>query len=106
VTAVFAGNDLCAFGVLDALAEHGLRAPADMSVAGYDNISVAAFRTVSLTTVEQFATEIGTEAMRSVLARIKQRDRPARHVLVPPRLIQRATTGSPPDVAAPRGGIT
>jgi LacI family transcriptional regulator len=93
VTAIFAGNDLCAFGVLDALAEHGLPVPADMSVAGYDNTPVAAFRAVSLTTVEQFATEIGAEAMRSVLARVKRRDRPARHVMVPPRLIERTTTG-------------
>ena len=93
VTAIFAGNDLCAFGVLDALAEHGLRVPADMSVAGYDNTPVAAFRAVSLTTVEQFATEIGAEAMRSVLGRVKRRDRPARHVMVPPRLIERTTTG-------------
>jgi LacI family transcriptional regulator len=105
VTAVFAGNDLCAFGVLDALAERGLRVPADMSVAGYDNTSVAALRTVSLTTVEQFATEIGAEAMRSVLARVKRRDRPARHVMVPPRLIERTTTGPPRrgQAVAPRG---
>jgi LacI family transcriptional regulator len=99
VTAIFAGNDLCAFGVLDALAEHGMQVPADMSVAGYDNTPVAAFRTVSLTTVEQFVTEIGAEAMRSVLARVKRRDRPARHVLMPPRLIQRATTATPPGAA-------
>ncbi len=66
-----------------------------MSVAGYDNTPVAAFRTISLTTVEQFATEIGAEAMRSVLARVKRRDRPARHVMVPPRLVERATTGPP-----------
>jgi len=64
-----------------------------MSVAGYDNTPVAAFRAVSLTTVEQFATEIGAEAMRSLLARVKRRDRPARHVMVPPRLIERTTTG-------------
>jgi len=76
-----------------------------MSVAGYDNTSVAALRTVSLTTVEQFATEIGAEAMRSVLARVKRRDRPARHVMVPPRLIERATTGPPRrgQAVAPRG---
>jgi DNA-binding LacI/PurR family transcriptional regulator len=96
VTAIFAGNDLCAFGVLDALAEHGMQVPADMSVAGYDNTAVAAFRRISLTTVEQFASEIGAEAMRSVLARVRRRDRPARHVMVPPRLIERATTAPPP----------
>ena len=55
VTAIFAGNDLCAFGVLDALAEHGPQVPRDMSVAGYDNTPVAALRTVALTTVDQFA---------------------------------------------------
>ena len=95
VTAVFAGNDLTAFGALDALAERGLEIPRDMSVAGHDNTPVAALRTVSLTTVDQFATEIGAEAMRAVLARVKRRDRSARHVLVPPRLIPRATTAAP-----------
>jgi LacI family transcriptional regulator len=99
VTAIFAGNDLSALGVLDALAERGLEVPRDMSVAAYDNTPVAALRTVSLTTVDQFAAEIGAEAMRSVLARVKRRDRPARHVLVPPRLIQRATTAPPGKLA-------
>jgi len=95
VTAIFAGNDLAAFGVLDALAEHGLEIPRDMSVAGYDNTPVAALRTVALTTVDQFATEIGAEAMRAVLARVERRDRAARHVLVPPQLVPRATTAAP-----------
>jgi DNA-binding LacI/PurR family transcriptional regulator len=99
VTAIFAGNDLCAFGVLDALAELGVQVPGDMSVVGYDNTPVAAFRKISLTTVEQFATEIGAEAMRSILARVKRRDRPARHVMVPPRLIERSTTATPPGVS-------
>lgn len=100
VTAIFAGNDVCAFGVLDAVVELGMRVPLDVSVVGYDNTPVAAFRTISLTTVEQFATEIGAEAMRSVLARVKRRDRPGRHVLVPPRLIERATTAPPRGAAA------
>jgi DNA-binding LacI/PurR family transcriptional regulator len=80
---------------IDALAEYGRRVPEDVSVAGYDNTAVAAFRQISLTTVEQFATEIGAEAMRSVLARVERRDRPARHIMVPPRLVERATTGPP-----------
>jgi DNA-binding LacI/PurR family transcriptional regulator len=95
VTAIFAGNDLCAFGVLDALAGIGKRVPDEMSVVGYDNTPVAAFRMISLTTVEQFAPDIGAEAMRSILARIERRDRPARRILVPPRLVERATTAPP-----------
>jgi DNA-binding LacI/PurR family transcriptional regulator len=102
VTAIFAGNDLCAFGVLDALAELGMQVPGDVSVVGYDNTPVAGFQKISLTTVEQFAAEIGGEAMRSILARVKRRNRPARHVMVPPQLIERATTGPPPGLSASR----
>jgi Bacterial regulatory proteins, lacI family/Periplasmic binding proteins and sugar binding domain of LacI family len=40
------------------------------------------------------------EAMQSVLARLKRRDRPAHHVMVPPRLIERATTAPPRGVVA------
>jgi DNA-binding LacI/PurR family transcriptional regulator len=100
VTAIFAGNDVCAFGVIDALAEAGMQVPLDMSVVGYDNTPVAAFRTISLTTVEQFATEIGAEAMQSLLARLKRRDAPARHVTVPSRLIERTSTAPPRETAA------
>jgi LacI family transcriptional regulator len=102
VTAIFVGNDLCAFGVLDAFAELDMQVPGDVSVAGYDNTPVAGFQKISLTTVEQFAAEIGGEAMRSVLACVKRRNRPARHVMVPPQLIERATTG--PHQASPRAG--
>jgi DNA-binding LacI/PurR family transcriptional regulator len=97
VTAVFAGNDVCAFGVIDALAEHGIRVPLDMSVVGYDNTPLAALRTISLTTVDQFATEIGARGMQCVLARLKRRDAPARRVTVPPRLVERSTTAPPRD---------
>jgi DNA-binding LacI/PurR family transcriptional regulator len=99
-TAIFAFNDVCAFGVLDALAERAMQVPVDMSVVGYDNTPAAALRTISLTTVEPFATEIGAEAMRAVLARVKRRDRPARRMIVPPRLIERATTAPPRGVVA------
>ncbi|MEJ3750991.1 LacI family DNA-binding transcriptional regulator, partial [Actinomycetes bacterium KLBMP 9797] len=43
-TAIFAGADIVAMGALDAIAEAGLRVPEDISVAGYDNTTFAAFR--------------------------------------------------------------
>ncbi len=52
-TAVVAGNDSQAFGVLQALAERGLRAPADLSVVGFDDVPVASWATPALTTIRQ-----------------------------------------------------
>jgi DNA-binding LacI/PurR family transcriptional regulator len=48
-TAIVAGNDSQAFGVLQALAERGLRAPADLSVIGFDDVPVASWATPALT---------------------------------------------------------
>lgn len=52
-TAVVAGNDAQAFGVLQALSARGLRAPADVSVTGFDDLPIATWATPPLTTVRQ-----------------------------------------------------
>ena len=52
-TAIVAGNDSQAFGVLQALAQRGLRAPADLSVIGFDDVPVASWATPALTTIRQ-----------------------------------------------------
>ncbi|WP_310591906.1 substrate-binding domain-containing protein [Streptomyces canus] len=52
-TAIFAGADITAMGVLEALAEAGLSVPGDISVAGYGNTTSASFGPVSLTSVDQ-----------------------------------------------------
>lgn len=52
-TAIVAGNDAQAFGVLQALAARGLRAPQDVSVTGFDDVPVATWATPPLTTVRQ-----------------------------------------------------
>jgi LacI family transcriptional regulator len=49
-TAIFAGAGVVALGVLDALTEAGVRVAADISVAGYDTITLAGFRPIALTT--------------------------------------------------------
>ncbi len=41
-TAIFAGNDLIAFGVLQAIREAGLRCPEDISLIGFDDMEPAA----------------------------------------------------------------
>lgn len=52
-TAIVSGNDAQAFGVLQALAERGLRAPFDVSVTGFDDLPVASWAAPPLTTIRQ-----------------------------------------------------
>ncbi|UFU03044.1 LacI family transcriptional regulator [Ruania suaedae] len=71
-TAIFAGNDTLAMGALRAIAEAGL-GPADVSVVGYDDITMASHPLVSLTSVDQSGLRIGAEAVRLLLERIAGR---------------------------------
>jgi LacI family transcriptional regulator len=94
-TAIFAGADIVAMGVLDALTEAGLSVPGDISVAGYDNITFAAFGPISLTTVDQAGHRIGATAARLLLDRITTPERRTSQVTFSPTLIPRRTTAAP-----------
>ncbi len=52
-TAIFAGSDMQALGVLRAARELGLDVPRDLSVVGYDNLPVSGWVGPALTTVNQ-----------------------------------------------------
>lgn len=92
-TAIFAGADIVAMGVLTALTEAGLSAPADISLAGYDNTTFAALGPISLTSVDQAGHQIGAEAARLLLERITDRTRPSAQIKLSPTLVPRRTTG-------------
>jgi DNA-binding LacI/PurR family transcriptional regulator len=96
VTAVFVGNDLAAVGALDAFDDHGLRVPADMSLVGYDNIALAGLGHIDLTTIDQPRRDMGVTAVRLLLERHDEDRRSARHLVVPPSLVVRGSTGPPP----------
>ena len=93
-TAIFAANDLSAFGVIDAATELGLQIPGDLSVIGFDDIPEAAMATPRLTTVAQPLTEMGALAFDMLLDMINGRG-VEQHVQVPSRLIIRETTAPP-----------
>jgi len=94
-TAIFAGADIVAIGALDAIAEAGLRVPEDISVAGYDNTTFAAFHPISLTSVDQAGHQIGGNTARLLLERIADRDRPTSQVKLSPKLVTRRSTAKP-----------
>jgi LacI family transcriptional regulator len=67
--AIFCGNDQIARGVIDALREHGVQVPEQVSVVGFDNWEiVAAASRPPLTTVDMNLKELGREAGRIILA--------------------------------------
>lgn len=70
-SAIFAANDQMAFGTRLALYRRGIRVPEDLSLVGFDDEPAAAFMIPPLTTVRQPAAELGREAAKVILARLK-----------------------------------
>jgi DNA-binding LacI/PurR family transcriptional regulator len=101
-TALFVINHPMTIGALMAIRERGLRVPADVSVVGFDDTAWAALLDPPLTTVAQPTDELGTTAARLLLERVDQGyTGPPRRVVLPPHLIERASTGPPADAATP-----
>ena len=94
--AVVVANDHMAFGVMDVLRfELGLRVPEDVSVVGYDDVSVSAWPSYALTTVRQPANQMVAHTVRMLLDRIEDSDKPARHVALDGPLIVRGSARVP-----------
>lgn len=66
-TAIFASSDTMAFGVYEAVRQHGLRVPDDVSVVGFDDLPETRWSSPPLTTVRQPLAEMGALAARSLL---------------------------------------
>lgn len=66
-TAIFAGNDMIAFGLMTAAAKNGLNVPGDMSIVGFDDSPGAESVWPPLTTIRQPITDMGETAMNSVV---------------------------------------
>jgi DNA-binding LacI/PurR family transcriptional regulator len=95
-TAIFALNDRMALGLIRAATHLGLRVPDDLSVIGFDDISLATLLTPALTTVSQSGFALGTAAASALFQLLDGVP------LTPPaalstELIVRGTTGRPRD---------
>jgi DNA-binding LacI/PurR family transcriptional regulator len=89
-TAIIAANDMTAFGVISALAARGLRVPEDVSVIGFDGLSLGGRFNPGLTTIRQPIADMGSIAMD--LAERKAADGSVGHVMLQPELLVRAST--------------
>ncbi|WP_402462527.1 LacI family DNA-binding transcriptional regulator [Isoptericola aurantiacus] len=95
-TAIFAGSDMQAIGVLRAAQELGLRVPHDVSVVGYDDLPLAQWTTPALTTVRQPLTEMAATATRILLDLAAGRQPELTRVNLATELVVRETTAPPP----------
>jgi LacI family transcriptional regulator len=97
VTAVFAVNDPAAIGAMKAAADAGLEVPRDISIVGAGDIAHGDMLKVPLTTVSWSRSELGRRAAELILDQIEHHPSgPFERVIVPPRLVQRESTGPPP----------
>jgi DNA-binding LacI/PurR family transcriptional regulator len=97
VTAVFAGNDEIAMGVVRGLTDAGRRVPDDVSVVGFDDHPLAELWSPSLTTVAQDFAALGRRAFELLLALLSDEDVPA-FSADRPVVVLRDSTAPPPEV--------
>ena len=95
VTAVFVANDQMAIGAMSALARAGLRVPEDVSVVGFDDIDVAAYLPVPLTTVRQDFVETSRLGMHRLLRALDGHPPADLRRTVPAQLVIRASSVLP-----------
>ena len=100
-TGVVAYNDEVAVGVLNRLADRGVRVPGDVSVVGFDDTLLAEMVTPRLTTVRIPAAAAGTAAVGMLLDLIGGRTVSGRRLELAAELVVRSSTGPAP--ALPRG---
>ncbi|MFP4373864.1 MAG: LacI family DNA-binding transcriptional regulator [Spirochaetaceae bacterium] len=73
-TAVFAGNDVVAYGAMRAAADAGLSIPDDMSIVGFDDDYLSRYLNPPLTTVALPASGMGSAAVSLLLRRVMEGD--------------------------------
>ena len=92
VTAVFAGNDAMAIGVLNYLKNNGYKVPQDVSLIGFDDVEADLMLNPPLTTIRVPKIEMGIEALKLLVNTLKNKKSISKKILVPVELIVREST--------------
>ncbi len=91
-TALFCINDYTAYRVMHYLLQKGTRIPQDVAIAGFDDLPLAAYMPVPLTTVSQPRFEIGVQAARLLLEIVERGPGEPRRITLPVSLVVRSST--------------
>jgi len=94
-TAILAGNDLTAIGILHRAYDGGIRVPDDLSVVGFDDILFAEYTQPALTTVSVPRTEIGKVAFQALWTMMSDSNQAGREFRVATSLVMRQSATPP-----------
>jgi DNA-binding LacI/PurR family transcriptional regulator len=103
--AIICSNDRTAGILMHSLIALGYRIPADIRIAGFDDVKYARLLPVPLTTIHQPCRNIGEAAMAAMLERISRPDMPPRDILLGCTLVVRDSCGAGLGVRQEIGGI-
>jgi LacI family transcriptional regulator len=94
-TLIFCGNDVVAYGALNAARRAGVAVPEGISIIGFDDLPAASWPIIELSTIAYDFAEMAREAARLVTRRIEHPDAPIAHVEFPTAFIERRTLAPP-----------
>ncbi len=92
--AVFVASDVMAIGAMRAARDAGLRIPEDISFVGFDDLPVATFSDMQLTTVRQPVVRFGAKAVEVLIDLIENGIDPPRHIIMETELVIRDSCGA------------
>jgi len=90
-TAIFAYNDMMAFGSMQAIKEKGLRIPEDIGLVGYDDIPFSSLISPALTTIRLKKQDLGIESLKLLLSRISGNRKKHKKIMLDVDIIVRKT---------------
>jgi DNA-binding LacI/PurR family transcriptional regulator len=91
-TGITVFSDRCAVGVLDLLLRAGVAVPAEVSVVGYDDSTLARLAHINLTTIAQDTDTMAGLSVTRAVDRVDGTPVAHREIVIPPRLVVRGTT--------------
>lgn len=91
-TALFAGNDIMAIGILTYCRSNNIRVPEELSLIGFDDLSFAGSSLINLTTIRQPYIQMSELTAERIVSRINGEKLPRQRIMLEPHLVRRATT--------------
>jgi len=92
VTAIFASNDLMAYGAYQAAREKGIPVPERLSIVGFDDLFFSAIMPTPLTTIHQSVSDLGEQAWNLLRDRLKNPELADEYHQLEPSLVLRNST--------------